>query len=30
MSEEDRMGEMVKSGVQIMRDEVFPEYSHPK
>lgn len=26
--EEDRMGEMVMSRVWIMRDEVFPEYSH--
>lgn len=28
--EEDRMGEMIKSDVPIMRDEVFPEYSHPE
>lgn len=26
--EEDRMGEMIKSGVQITRGKVFPEYSH--
>lgn len=28
--EEDRMGEMIVSRVQIIRDEVFPEYSHPE
>lgn len=28
--EEDRMGEIIKSGVQTMRDEVFPEYLHPE
>lgn len=27
--EEERMGEIIKSGIQIMRDKEFPEHSHP-